>query len=283
MQLSEIKNIFHKELLELYPKEEIDSFFYQSIEHFLKLERFVLVMQPNLALTKDEERPLFETLARLNQEEPLQYIFGRAYFMDLTLKVNGNTLIPRPETEELVQWIISETKNHKPQIRILDIGTGSGCIAISLAKAFPKAKVYALDISKEALQIAKENAVSNGVFIEFIQADILNFNLDLTFDIVVSNPPYVRELEKKKIQNNVKKHEPEIALFVPDNDPLLFYKAIGEFANSNLGEKGNLYLEINQYLGSETKSLLENQNFIKIEVKKDIFENNRMLKCQKMD
>lgn len=292
MQLAEIKKIFHTELSEIYPKEEIDSFFYQSLEHFLKLERFVLVMRPNYKITKEEEQPLFEALARLKNEEPLQYIFEEAHFMDLILKVNRHTLIPRPETEELVQWIINDCKvepfesvQERPHqdLKILDIGTGSGCIAIALAKYLPNAQVFALDISEDALQIAMKNAELNGVSIEFIKANILNVSTALTtgFDIIVSNPPYVREQEKIEIQNNVKEYEPSLALFVPNNNPLVFYKAIGEFTNTYLKEKGSLYLEINQYLGLETKSLFEYQNFSKIELKKDIFENDRMIKCQK--
>lgn len=278
MQLAEIKNIFHKELSELYPKEEIDSFFYQSMEHFLKLERFILVMQPNFSLNKLEEQPLFETLTRLKQEEPLQYILGECHFMDLTIKVNHHTLIPRPETEELVQWILYENKDQKSEIRILDIGTGSGCIAIALAKALPNAKVYALDISKKAIHIATENAQLNGVCVEFLQADILDFDINLTFDIIVSNPPYVRELERKEIQNNVKEYEPDIALFVPDENPLVFYQAIVQFSKKRLKSKGWIYLEINQYLADESKELLIGQGFEKVHLKKDIFDNYRMLK-----
>jgi len=284
MQLAEIKAIFHKELSEIYPKEEIDNFFYQTIEHFLKLERFVLVMQTNYAITKEEEQPLFEALARLKKEEPLQYILEEAHFMDLILKVNRHTLIPRPETEELVQWIINDCQVERSRdLKVLDIGTGSGCIAIALAKYLLNAQVFALDISEEALQIAKKNAELNDVSIEFIKANILNVSTTLStdFDIIVSNPPYVREQEKIEIHNNVKEYEPSLALFVPNNNPLVFYKAIGEFTNTYLKEKGSLYLEINQYLGLETKSLFQHLNFSKIELKKDIFENDRMIKCQK--
>jgi release factor glutamine methyltransferase len=172
----------------------------------------------------------------------------------------------------------------KKNLRILDIGTGSGCIAISLAKAIPNAKVTALDVSEEALEVAKTNAELNGVAIEFIHRDILtlNLNLNLQFDVIVSNPPYVRELEKEEIQNNVKNHEPSLALFVPDDNALLFYKAIAEFSKKNLSKDGRVYLEINQYLGEETKELFESKNFKEVILKKDIFGNNRMLKCIKI-
>lgn len=280
MLLKEIKTIFHQELDVIYPKEEVDAFFYRLIEHYLKLDRFVLVLQPNLTITKEEEQPIFEALAGLKLEKPLQYILGTAHFMGLELKVNENVLIPRPETEELVEWILEECQV-KPSrdLKILDIGTGSGCIAMALAKGLPNAKVYALDVSEEALKVAQENAESNQVEIEFIQMDVLNpNNLELKFDIIVSNPPYVRELEKHEIKNNVKAYEPSLALFVPDEDALLFYRAIIAFAEKHLLEKGHLYLEINQYLGKETKALLEAHNFSEIELRKDLFGNDRMLK-----
>lgn len=307
MLLKEIKDIFHKELGKIYPKEEIDSFFYSCIEHYPKLERFILAIQPGLTLNKEEEQPLFEAMSQLKLEKPLQYILGAAHFMDLELQVNENVLIPRPETEELVQWILEDVKSRKPEvgsqksdiggrisdknrkdfnpspITILDIGTGSGCIAIALAKHLPDAQVYALDVSEEALEVAQKNAASNGVDIGFMHQDILKPKIDskLTFDIIVSNPPYVRELEKEKIQKNVKDFEPDTALFVSDEDPLLFYKAIIDFSENNLKENGSLYFEINQYLGEETKALFNARNFSEIELRKDIFGNDRMLKAIK--
>lgn len=301
MLLKEIKNIFHKELGKTYPKEEIDSFFYRCIEHYLKLERFVLAIQPHLSLSREEEQPLFEALAQLKLEKPIQYILGTAHFMDLELNVNETVLIPRPETEELVQWILEDCQRKKSNLdaersrsvisttlndhslRILDIGTGSGCIAIALAKHLPHAKVYALDVSEKALEVARENARLNQVDITFLKNDILALEpaLELDFDIIVSNPPYVRELEKESIKNNVKEHEPSLALFVPDKDPLLFYRAIAQFSKAHLNKGGRLYLEINQYLGGETRDLLKARNFSEIELRKDIFGNDRMLKAIK--
>ncbi len=281
--LKEIKNIFHKELDPIYATEEVDSFFHLCVEHYLQLGRFVLVLQPDLVLTKEEETPLFEALSKLKLEEPLQYILGTAHFMDLDFKVNEHVLIPRPETEELVEWVILDCQVERSRdLRILDIGTGSGCIAIALAKKFPDANVYALDVSEQAIGVAKENAKLNGVDVTFIHQDILDpdFELELEFDVIVSNPPYVRELEKEGIKDNVKKYEPHVALFVQDEDPLLFYKAITQFAISHLKKKGKLYFEINQYLGKETQALLEAHNFLEIELRKDIFGNDRMLKGQ---
>lgn len=304
MLLREIKDIFHKELDDLYPKEEVDSFFYACIEHYLKLERFILAIRPDFTLTKEEEQPLFEAMSRLKLEKPLQYILGTAHFMDLELQVNENVLIPRPETEELVQWVLDEfqkegqfkldaersrsvisTPLNDHSLRILDIGTGSGCIAIALAKHLPDAQVYALDVSDGALEVAQKNAASNGVDITFLQRDILNPKLELAsepaFDVIVSNPPYVRELEKKEISKNVKDFEPDTALFVADEDPLLFYRAIISFSERHLQENGSLYFEINQYLGEETKALFNARNFSEIELRKDMFGNDRMLKAIK--
>ncbi|MDO6605463.1 peptide chain release factor N(5)-glutamine methyltransferase [Arenibacter palladensis] len=282
MLLKEIKNIYHLELDPLFPKEEVDSFFYLVIDHYLGLERFVLAMQPNLVVSKDNEEPLFYALSQLKLERPIQYILGKAHFCDLEFGVDENVLIPRPETEELVYWILNEVQQgtRQERLRILDIGTGSGCIAISLAKNLPNAKVYALDISKKALQIARQNAVDNEVDIVFLEADILSMEgFKDKFDVIVSNPPYVRELEKKEMKNNVLEHEPGLALFVSDGDPLIFYKKITLFALNHLKTSGMLFFEINQYLGEEMKQLLEAGNFSEIELRKDMYGNDRMLKA----
>ena len=292
MLLREVKNIFHKELDSLYPKEEVDTFFYMLLEHYLKLERFILAIEPNLIISKEDEEPLFEALSELKIQKPIQHIIGTAHFMDMEFKVNKHVLIPRPETEELVRWIIEEVQSEKYKVRstkyevrngkdlkILDIGTGSGCIAITLAKNLPNAKVYALDVSEYALLVAKDNALSNAVAINFLKKDILTLEvLHEEFDIIVSNPPYVRDLEKKKMHGNVLEHEPELALFVSDENPLVFYKRITEFAVDNLKEGGVLFFEINQYLGKETKQLLIDHNFSEIELRKDMFGNDRILK-----
>lgn len=284
MLLREIKNIFHKELDALYPKEEVNSFFYLLIEHYFNLERFVLAMQPDYIISKEEEQPMFEALAKLRLHKPIQHIIGLAYFMHMDFTVNENVLIPRPETEELVRWIIEEVRRQKREARkmkalkILDIGTGSGCIAISLAKNFPNAKIYALDVSAEALEVAKRNAIDKEVVLEFIQYDILKISaLDVKFDVIVSNPPYVRMLEKQEMNANVLENEPDLALFVSDDNPLVFYKKITAFATENLNSGGCLFFEINQYLGKETQQLLSDHNFSEIELRKDMLGNDRML------
>ena len=282
MYLKEIKTIYQKELHSLYPKEEIDNFFFLLIEHYLKLQRFVLVMEPELVISKEEEQPLFEALARLKKKEPVQYIIGETEFKDLLFKVNKYTLIPRPETEELVNWILNDLSDSPKKIQLLDIGTGSGCIAISLAHYLLNANVSAIDISAQALNVAKENALLNNVEINFIQQDVLKSKKsNIFFDIIVSNPPYVRMQEKVEMHDNVLEHEPEIALFVSDENPLLFYDAIAEFAIEHLGEGGFLYFEINQYLPEETKQLMLTKGFTQVELRKDIFGNFRMLKAMR--
>ena len=288
MLLKEIKSIFHNELLPIYPAEEIDSFFYWFVEHYLNLDRFVLALHPEYGMSKSEEGIFFEGLGRLRNEEPIQYILGEAHFMDIKLKVTPDVLIPRPETVELVHWIIDSNHNQKTSLRILDIGTGSGCIAITLAKAFPRAKVYALDVSDLALQVAKENASSNRVAIQFRKADILDPEIQFDFfgqenhnhgfDCIVSNPPYVRESEQSQMRNNVLQYEPKGALFVADDTPLLFYRAIVDFSKKHLCSSGSLFFEINQYLASETERLLVDNDFNEVELRKDIFGNFRMLK-----
>jgi|SRR5690554_491421 len=287
MRLKEIQNIFHTELDGIFGANEVSSFFNILISHYLKLNRIALVLEPDLTISKNEEQPLFEALSRLKVQEPIQYIISETEFFGLPFKVNEHTLIPRPETEELVTFVI-ESSRFKVQdsrpLTILDIGTGSGCIAVSLAKNISNAKVYAIDVSEEALKIAKHNAELNKADIHFFKVDILNsstWNLefkDLEFDIIVSNPPYVRRLEKKEIKNNVLNYEPHLALFVEDDNPLQFYEAIANFAMDNLNKKGCLFFEINQYLGNETKQLLQDKGFTDLELKPDIFGNNRMLK-----
>ncbi|MDO6852980.1 peptide chain release factor N(5)-glutamine methyltransferase [Cellulophaga lytica] len=278
MLLKEIKKIYHIELDAVYPVEEVNSFFYMAIEHYLKLERFVLALEPNYVVTKDEESTLFLVVDKLKKHIPIQYILGAAHFMGLDFNVNTNVLIPRPETEELVSWILNEV-NVNQEITILDIGTGSGCIAITLAKNLPKAKVFALDISKEAILVAKSNAEANNVTVTFLEQNILEEpSLKQNFNIIVSNPPYVRDLEKKEMSANVLEHEPNLALFVSDNNPLVFYKAITNFSVNHLRENGKLFFEINQYLGEQTKELLVGLNYINIKLKKDMYGNDRMLK-----
>ncbi|WP_407557667.1 peptide chain release factor N(5)-glutamine methyltransferase [Winogradskyella sp. 4-2091] len=290
MVLKELQNIFHIELDAIYGQHEVNSFFYLCTEHYLNIARIQLTLEPELAITKPETETFFKALEHLKQQKPIQYLLGETEFFGLPFKLNENVLIPRPETEELVDLIIRShsEQSEASKLKILDIGTGSGCIAISLAKNLPNAEVYALDVSPDALKMAKQNAELNKVNAHFIEASILDETchsaLDAAskFDIIVSNPPYVRNLEKQEIKPNVLNNEPHLALFVEDDNPLLFYKAITAFAEKILKSKGQLYFEINQYLGEETKALLTNTNFEAVKLLKDLNGNNRMLKGKKV-
>ena len=281
MVLKEIKEIYHRELDEIYPREEVDSMFYLMIENFLGLERFILAIDPEIVITKEEEQYMFEGLSKLKKEQPIQYVLGETTFMDLKFMVNESVLIPRPETEELVNWVLEDIENINDVSEIIDIGTGSGCIAISLAKLKPNLEVSAIDISGSALELAKKNALLNEVDVQFNLVDILKTgSLRKKYDIIISNPPYVREMERDKMRNNVLQNEPYSALFVPDENPLLFYRAIAKLAKESLKENGVLYFEINQYLGEEVKTLLKNFNFSDVELRKDIFGKDRMIKAK---
>jgi release factor glutamine methyltransferase len=221
-------------------------------------------------------------LDSLKNEIPIQYLLGKTSFYGLDFEVNPAVLIPRPETEELVDWIISYDQIHKSTkpLRILDIGTGSGCIAISLAKNIPNSQVFAIDVSEKALATAQKNAEINNVKVAFLEENILETDdLEQQFDIIVSNPPYVRQLEKQEIKKNVLDNEPHLALFVEDNDALVFYRKIAELAQKNLLPNGQLFFEINQYLGKEMMELLEKMGFKNIELRKDIYGNDRMIQC----
>jgi release factor glutamine methyltransferase len=278
MLILEFKKYFLLELSNLYPKTEIYSFFTLLVQFKLKKSRVELALHPSIKLNKNELDFFQKALIDLKKQIPIQYILGETEFYGLKFHVNNNVLIPRPETEELVQWIIEDNKK-KDALKILDIGTGSGCIAITLAKNLPNVSVFALDVSKKALTTAKFNAKLNNVEIEFINSDILTLNkLSKKFDIIVSNPPYVRELEKEQMSSNVLANEPHLALFVKNNNALLFYEKITEFAKSHLIKNGKLYFEINQYLSAETMQLLSSKKFKNTLLKKDIFGNYRMVK-----
>jgi release factor glutamine methyltransferase len=281
IKIKEYKIQFITNLLPFYDEMEAESFFYLILENQRQLRRIDLALDIDLQFSAEEILIWDVILEKLQLEIPIQYILGTTHFYGLEFNVNENVLIPRPETEELVEWIISSVKMPKfTNLKILDIGTGSGCIAISLAKKIPNPEVSAIDISYKALATAKENADLNKVAVAFIQKNILEANdLEQQFDIIVSNPPYVRNLEKAEIKSNVLANEPHLALFVEDNDALLFYRKIAELATKNLSVEGKLFFEINQYLGKETVELLEKMQFKNIELRKDIYGNDRMISC----
>lgn len=282
MGLKEIQNRFREVLKGSYDEKEIDSFFYMLIDSHYNISRLELALGTYKEISSYQL--LFDALDLLKQHKPIQYILGATDFFGLTFRVDEGVLIPRPETEELVSWVVKSV-DEKKEITVLDIGTGSGCIAISLANALPQAKVFALDVSEAAIEIAKENAKRNGVDVQFVLADILSLETlktkisGVSFDVIVSNPPYVRELEKAMMKSNVLDNEPHLALFVEDDNPLLFYDAITEFSKTNLKSGGLLFFEINEYLGRDMLHLLRCNNFEAIELKQDMFKRDRMIKA----
>jgi release factor glutamine methyltransferase len=283
MKIKEYRTQFIQELTPIYDAGEAESFFYLILEEKHQMKRIDLALNPDLTFSDTAIQYWNSILEELKKEIPIQYLLGKTSFYGLDFEVNENVLIPRPETEELVEWILESQKSKvkSQKLKILDIGTGSGCIAISLAKNIPNATVFAIDISEKALATAKKNAEINGVNVTFLEKNILETeDLEQQFDIIVSNPPYVRELEKEEIKKNVLDNEPHLALFVEDNDALIFYRKIAELAQKNLVENGQLFFEINQYLGTETVDLLEKMNFKNIELRKDIYGNDRMIKAE---
>jgi release factor glutamine methyltransferase len=293
MTIKEVKQLFNKDLQGVYPEEEIQSFFAILSESILKLTRFETSLKAKEQILDENKKKFESAILQLKQHKPIQYITGDTEFYGLPFNVTKDTLIPRPETEELVEWIISHFTNRRlpsmareegSPITILDIGTGSGCIAISLAKHIKQSEVSAIEISTEALKVASENSNLNKVEIRFLQKDILvTESLQQQYDVIVSNPPYVRELEKGRMQKNVLDYEPEAALFVTDTDPLIFYRKISQLAKKHLKSNGLLFFEINEYLGEAMKTMLTTEGFSEIELKKDIFGKDRMLKCTPND
>jgi release factor glutamine methyltransferase len=280
MLLINYRTIFVQALSSLYDEKEIESFFYLVLESFHKKKRIDLALHPEMEMDANQLHRWNTVLADLKKNKPIQYILGTTEFYGLTFLVNENVLIPRPETEELVELILSNNKNTESlnPIKILDIGTGSGCIPIALKKNLPNVEVYAIDISEKALATAQKNAEINKTEVHFILKDILGTdNLEQQFDIIVSNPPYVRNLEKGEINPNVLEYEPHLALFVEDDDALIFYKKIAQLAKKNLVSNGQLYFEINQYLGKETVALVESYGFTNVNLIKDIYGNNRII------
>jgi len=270
-----------EELASYYPGSEIRGFVRLIMESVCGLSYTEMILQKDRVPDADKKNEIEGIIKRLKTYEPIQYILGETEFFDLKLKVNPNVLIPRPETEELVNWILES--EIAQQSKILDIGTGSGCIGLALKANLPESVVLGIDISEKALETARNNAQSNNLDVIFKKADILHFDANnwAEPDVVVSNPPYVRDSEKQLMQKNVLDFEPVGALFVPDDDPLLFYSAIAEFSIKRLRKSGFLFLEINEYLGAEIKELLEDVGFRHVEIKMDLFGKNRMIRCQK--
>jgi release factor glutamine methyltransferase len=247
------------------------------LEHVLKIPYYQVHLNPNAQVSPSLTKEILDITGQLVQDVPIQYLLGETTFMELNLTVNPSVLIPRPETEELVRWVIADC--HLPKPKILDIGTGSGCIAIALAKNIPDSALTAVDISPDALKVAGHNAKINSASICFVEADILSSNLipNAPFDIVVSNPPYVRSSERRFMHKNVLDHEPPLALFVSDDNPLQFYEAIVSKSPKWIKQGGRLFLEINEAFGNQMAELLEANHFGGVTLRKDIHERYRMI------
>lgn len=282
MNLQHFYQYFFNELKKIYDENEADNISVWVFEDVLLIKKSHLKLLEK-ELTFFEEETLQKILKKLLSKEPLQHILGYAEFYDLRFLVDKNVLIPRPETEELVRVCIEQCLPNK-SIKILDIGTGSGCIAITLKKNLPNAEILATDISEDALQIAKQNALQNNADIKFLNHDILNSKLEIQndkFDIIISNPPYITLLEKSSIQSNVLDFEPHVALFVPNEDALIFYKNILEFAANNLAIDGKIFFEINEMKASEILTMAKQFHYKNATIIKDMQGKSRIAYLQK--
>jgi release factor glutamine methyltransferase len=282
-QLKALRDNMIRELRNIYPEKECINMISMLFYSVAGTEKKDFLLDPARLVKENIKAELLGKFSELLNHKPIQYVTGTAYFYDLELEVDPSVLIPRPETEELVKWI-TDDHGKEQELKVLDIGTGSGCIILVLNRLLKKPVGTATDISEKALAIASRNALKYGIRVDFRKMDILDettWNELGKFDIIVSNPPYVREMEKKEMQANVLEYEPPEALFVPDDDPLLFYRAIARFSKQHLSGNGKLYQEINENLGDETVILLKNEGFKEIILKKDMRGKDRMIRCLK--
>jgi release factor glutamine methyltransferase len=274
----ELKQDFRSRLDSIFAISEIDNFFYWIAEDVLNLKRIDISLSPNRQIDEDSLQKIFNYLDRLKQHEPIQYILGYTEFYGLKFNVNKNVLIPRPETEELVDWVIRDCKNHNG-LRLLDIGTGSGCIPISIKKKLVNSHVYGLDISKEALKVAKTNAQLNRAEVHWIEQDVLKWmSIPIDLDVIVSNPPYVKQEEKNQMFRNVLAYEPHLALFVENEDPLIFYQKICALAQNNK-RPTTVYFELNEFHKDEYMTMINAFKPKHFEFRNDFRGATRMLKC----
>lgn len=276
MTLVKYRNYFFTILKSIIEQNEIEEVFFWIIDNYCGISRMDYILNPDLKLSNHQKENLMNAVSLLKTNMPIQYVLGESEFMSLKFNLNSNVLIPRPETEELVSWVIKDNNHNKT---ILDIGTGSGCIAIALAKFIKNSRVTAWDIDEKILSVAEKNASKNKVKVLFELKDITTIKSNNKFDLIISNPPYICDSEKLGMQNNVLLFEPHLALFVNDNDPLFFYLKIIDFAKSNLNDNGKIFLEINENQSIGVIKLLNNAGFYDIELKKDFRLKNRMIKA----
>ncbi|MBK78074.1 MAG: protein-(glutamine-N5) methyltransferase, release factor-specific [Flavobacteriaceae bacterium] len=279
MTLVDVRNYYREKLRDYYGQSEIDFYFKILINSFFDWDSTLIALNPKKQLTKLQAKKLIKIIKNLREFKPIQYITGESLFMGCKFKVNKNVLIPRQETEELVEWVINDNIDCKKKINAIDIGTGSGCIAVSLSLKKRNFNFTAIDNSNKSLMLAKENARLNRVKINFLKNDILKpINHETIYDIIISNPPYVPDSEMKNIEDKVLKFEPHNAIFVDKKDPFVFYKAIIDFSLSNLKKDGKIYFEINPNLYNSLLILIESYNKFNLVVKKDISNKKRMIR-----
>jgi release factor glutamine methyltransferase len=280
--VKQITEFIRKNLDGYYPEKEIQQFIYILFEYELGFSKVELVTRSEVEIDEETQRKFLDYLNQLKTYKPIQYITGETSFYGLNFHVNSDVLIPRPETEELVDWILKQKLSCNPII--LDVGTGSGCIAVALAKNLSGSIVHAVDISENALGLANENAILNKVNVNLSQENILSPSEEFKkreFDLIVSNPPYIALRDKANMNKNVLDYEPHLSLFVPDEDPLVFYKAIMTYAMGSLKENGLLFFEINESFDKEIVALMKNHKFAEIELRKDINDKFRMVRGRK--
>ena len=280
MTITETARHITEELKTMYQEGEASTIAGWVLEYLTGKDKLEIASAKQTLLTTEQKEKLEPILNRLLQQEPVQYVLNESWFCGLRFYVDKNVLIPRPETEELVDWIITNCKFPVDELKILDIGSGSGCIPVTLKRRLKKAEVWSCDISKEALAVAKKNTAALGTDVNFIQLDFLNSAAWAQlppFDIIVSNPPYVPQKDKQTMQPNVLNYEPATALFVPENDPLIFYKAIAEFGKTHLNTNGSIYTEIHENQGKTTTELFQSAGYT-TELKKDMQQKDRMIK-----
>jgi release factor glutamine methyltransferase len=269
------------ELTELYSPEEAINIMRLVFQEKLGLSRVDMALNNSKELDEKNRKLIFQIAEKLLEGQPVQQLLGSVQFLNCKLRINKNVLIPRPETEELVQWVVNDNKGEE-ELDVVDIGTGSGCIAIALSNNLTDAKVKALDVSQSALELAQINAIANNAAVDFYNLDILNeenWKKLKNFDIIISNPPYVLESEKGAMHKNVLNYEPHLALFVPEERPLLFYEKISDLAMKHLNKGGKLYFEINTAFGKEVKNMLLKKGFKDVIVRKDINDKDRFVKA----
>lgn len=284
--VKDIVNHYTEKITSIYGKDEASQLIWILTEHFFGVDRMKLARNPELRITESEMLTIHFAVKELSKHKPVQYITGETEFLGCRFLLNENVLIPRPETEQMVQLIVDLVSDNQLVKSIIDVGTGSGCIAVSLAKHLLQCQVYACDVSAPALGLAASNAQLNEAKVNFFEFDLLNLSDSErlpVFDMLVSNPPYVTERDKKQMQPNVLEYEPHLALFVPDEDPLLFYRQLALFAQKNLRSGGFIMFEINELYGQELKIMLKDCRFSEIKILKDFHGKDRFISARKIE